>query len=106
VTSSGASAATSSSSFRRRAADAEQAMTTARRLAETFDHQVRPKAGHLWCRARIGVAWSSDPALDAESLVAMADSSMYEAKRSGRGVPVLHQRDTASPGRRAEPWSW
>jgi diguanylate cyclase (GGDEF)-like protein/PAS domain S-box-containing protein len=77
--------------------DAGQAMTTANRMAETFRHEVRLKAGRLQCRASIGVAWSSEPELDAEALVAMADAAMYEAKRSGSGHPILHQRHTAVP---------
>ncbi len=70
---------------------AAQAMKTAQRLAETFRHQVRLKAGRLSCHASIGVAWSSDPTIDAEGLVAMADAAMYEAKRSGIDTPVLNE---------------
>jgi diguanylate cyclase (GGDEF)-like protein/PAS domain S-box-containing protein len=69
---------------------AQRAMVTARRLARTFDHPVRLKHGHLECRASVGVAWSPDPGLDAEGLMAMADAAMYEAKRAGDGVPVLN----------------
>ncbi len=69
----------------------EQAMVTAMRLAETFRHQVRLKSKRLSCPASIGVAWSGDPDLEAEDLVAMADSAMYEAKRNGDGVPILHR---------------
>jgi diguanylate cyclase (GGDEF)-like protein len=69
----------------------EQAMITARRLAETFRHEVRLKSRRLSCPASIGVAWSADPDVDAEGLVAMADAAMYEAKRNGDGVPVLHR---------------
>jgi diguanylate cyclase (GGDEF)-like protein/PAS domain S-box-containing protein len=65
------------------------AMNTAKRLAETFRHQVRLKAGRLSCQASIGVAWSPDRGLDAESLVAMADAAMYEAKRGGCAHPIL-----------------
>ena len=71
----------------------EEAMVTAVRLAETFRHQVRLKSRRLSCPASIGVAWSGDPYLEAEGLVAMADAAMYEAKRNGDGVPVLHQTD-------------
>ena len=67
----------------------DQAMDTARRLAQTFRHRVRLKAGSLPCRASIGVAWSPDPALDAEALVAMADAAMYKAKRRGSDQPIL-----------------
>jgi diguanylate cyclase (GGDEF)-like protein len=77
--------------------DAERAMSTASRLAETFRHQVRLKAGRLSCRASIGVAWSSDPALDAEGLVAMADAAMYQAKRSGADDPILYQSHRKPP---------
>jgi len=65
-------------------------MGTANRLAGTFSHDVRLKAGATPCRASIGVAWSSDPELGAESLIAMADASMYEAKRTQCGTPVLY----------------
>jgi diguanylate cyclase (GGDEF)-like protein/PAS domain S-box-containing protein len=70
-----------------------QAMTTAKRLAATFHHHVRLKAGRLPCRASIGVAWSPDPVLDAQGLVAMADAAMYVAKRSGSRHPILHTLD-------------
>ncbi|HEY7948637.1 MAG TPA: diguanylate cyclase [Acidimicrobiales bacterium] len=68
---------------------AAQAMATARRLAGTFRHQIRLKAGRVPCRASIGVAWSPDPALDAEGLVAMADAAMYVAKRGRSDLPVF-----------------
>jgi hypothetical protein len=35
------------------------------------------------------VAWSPDPALDAEGLVAMADAAMYVAKRGRSDLPVF-----------------
>jgi len=76
---------------------AKQAMTTARRLAATFGHEVRLKAGSRHCRASIGVAWSADPALDAEGLVAMADAAMYEAKRTGSDDPLLYGPGLAGP---------
>ena len=69
----------------------EQAMVTARRLAATFRHEIRLKSKRLSCTASIGVAWSGDPDVDAEGLVAMADAAMYEAKRNGDGVPILHR---------------
>jgi len=69
----------------------EEAMVTAMRLAQTFRHQVRLKSKRVSCHASVGVAWSSDRCLEAESLVAMADSAMYEAKRNGDGVPVLRR---------------
>jgi len=72
--------------------DAQQAMKTANRLAGTFGHPVRLKSGAVSCRASIGVAWSSDPALDAEGLVAMADAAMYEAKRDGGDGCIMYQR--------------
>jgi len=69
--------------------NASEAMATARRLAETFRHEVRLKSGRLSCRASIGVAWSPARSLDAEGLVAMTDAAMYEAKRSGSDQPIL-----------------
>jgi GGDEF domain-containing protein len=35
------------------------------------------------------VAWSADPEITADALVAQADSAMYESKRRGVAVPVF-----------------
>lgn len=50
-----------------------------------------------------GLASSRSGAADAEELLAMADSAMYEQKRQGSDVPVLFDAEASSTvGRRAE----
>jgi diguanylate cyclase (GGDEF)-like protein len=53
-------------------------------LASTVDLGLRPIALH----ASVGVAWTSEK-LEADTLVAWADSAMYESKRLGRPAVTL-----------------
>ena len=60
-------------------------------LAESLRGRVealdlRSICGDIPIRVSIGVAWVSPERLDAESLLAAADSAMYEAKRDGRNL--------------------
>ena len=45
--------------------------------------------------ASVGVAWTCDPEVDADALVAMADAAMYDSKRQGAGRPVLRTEVTS-----------
>src|SRR5436305_8435322 len=71
------------------AGGAERAMGLAERLADALREGLRAEADELRCSLSIGVAWSSGDAIDADTLVAAADTAMYEAKRAGAGEPRL-----------------
>jgi diguanylate cyclase (GGDEF)-like protein/PAS domain S-box-containing protein len=45
----------------------------------------------------VGVAWSADPEVGADALVAMADAAMYDSKRQGAGRPVLRTELASRP---------
>jgi diguanylate cyclase (GGDEF)-like protein/PAS domain S-box-containing protein len=47
--------------------------------------------------ASVGVAWSSDPDIGADALVAMADAAMYDSKRQAAGRPVLRTGPAPAP---------
>jgi len=68
-----------------------QAMRAATRVADSLRHPVRLKGAQVSCRASIGVAWSSDLEVEADTLVGQADAAMYEAKRRGSGRPVMYK---------------
>jgi diguanylate cyclase (GGDEF)-like protein len=61
---------------------AAQAMEIAARLADVLDLKVDIGSGSVDVKASVGVAWTMDP-IDADSLIAQADSAMYSSKRSG-----------------------
>jgi diguanylate cyclase (GGDEF)-like protein len=68
---------------------ATEAVRTAIRIAESLGHEIQLKTTRTRSQASIGVAWSSGPDTDADTLVAQADAAMYESKRRGVGRPVL-----------------
>jgi diguanylate cyclase (GGDEF)-like protein/PAS domain S-box-containing protein len=74
----------------------EQAMTLAARMADAQREQVRLAGTRMALQVSIGVAWSGDASLDAESLVALADHAMYESKREHLGRPKLARADAGS----------
>ncbi len=74
----------------------EQAMTLAARMADAQREEVRLAGGRLTLQVSIGVAWSGDASVDAESLVALADHAMYESKRERLGRPKLARADAGS----------
>jgi diguanylate cyclase (GGDEF)-like protein/PAS domain S-box-containing protein len=61
---------------------AAQAMEIATRLAGVLDLRVDIGSSTVDLKASVGVAWTTDP-IDADSLIAQADSAMYSSKRSG-----------------------
>lgn len=67
----------------------DQAIKLASRLADAQSEEVSVANGTIVMRASIGVAWSSGEGTDADSMVAQADSAMYESKRDGFGQPRL-----------------
>jgi diguanylate cyclase (GGDEF)-like protein/PAS domain S-box-containing protein len=66
-----------------------QAMKLAERLAEAQLEEVVVANGAITVQVSIGVAWTSGDEADAEAMVAMADTAMYESKREGAGRPRL-----------------
>ncbi|HLX89903.1 MAG TPA: GGDEF domain-containing protein [Acidimicrobiales bacterium] len=72
-------------------ATAAQAMRAATRVADSLRHAVKLDSGQVACRASVGVAWTADPAADADQLIGHADLAMYEAKRADSGHPVMYR---------------
>jgi diguanylate cyclase (GGDEF)-like protein/PAS domain S-box-containing protein len=67
----------------------DQAIKLAGRLAEAQREEIPVAEGAVMMRVSIGVAWSSGEGTDADSMVAQADSAMYESKRDALGQPRL-----------------
>jgi diguanylate cyclase (GGDEF)-like protein/PAS domain S-box-containing protein len=61
------------------------------RIAQALHGQVRVGGLSVPLRASIGVAWSDDPAVSADTLLARADAAMYASKRNDQGEPVVSQ---------------
>jgi diguanylate cyclase (GGDEF)-like protein/PAS domain S-box-containing protein len=68
---------------------AVDAARIARTIAARVHHETYLGGTLVEVRASVGVSWTDDPDADADRIVATADSAMYDAKRSGDGVPVL-----------------
>ena len=72
-----------------------QAVQIAERIAAAITDTVDVGPGAVELRASLGVAWTTE-ALDADTLIAQADSAMYESKRTGRtGVRLFAAGDGA-----------
>jgi diguanylate cyclase (GGDEF)-like protein/PAS domain S-box-containing protein len=69
---------------------AAHAMEIAARLAGVLDVTVDIGSISVDLRASVGVAWTTDP-IDADSLIAQADSAMYSSKRSGSRRATLFE---------------
>ena len=69
-----------------------EAVRTATRVADSLGHQIQLKNIRMGSRATIGVAWTSRPGIDAETLVEQADTAMHESKRHGAGGPCCSVR--------------
>ncbi len=68
-----------------------QALRIAKRIAAAMTATVNVGPGTVKLRVSVGVAWTTE-ALDAGTLIARADSAMYESKRTGRrGVTLFAQ---------------
>ncbi|MBK5223966.1 MAG: diguanylate cyclase [Acidimicrobiia bacterium] len=74
-------------------ADPARAMEVAQRIATTVAGPVSVGSRTETIALSVGVAWTSEGALDADALVARADAAMYEAKRNADGQPVLASPD-------------
>ncbi|MGA2036577.1 MAG: diguanylate cyclase, partial [Acidimicrobiales bacterium] len=82
-----------------------EAMSTAARLAASLRNQIGLKKVSVPSSASIGVAWSDGPYTTAETLVAQADTAMYESKRAGDGQPVLFE-ESMLDAENTETWQW
>jgi diguanylate cyclase (GGDEF)-like protein len=60
----------------------------AERIATAFTALVELESGPVRLRASVGVAWTTE-VLDADTLIAWADSAMYDSKRLGREMVTL-----------------
>jgi diguanylate cyclase (GGDEF)-like protein len=66
-----------------------QAVSVAERIATALKATVDVGPGEVELRASVGVAWTTE-ALHADTLIAQADSAMYESKRTQRkGVTLF-----------------
>ena len=74
-----------------------EAMKLAQRLAGSLREDVHLGSATVANRASIGVACSTEGPIDAETLVARADSAMYQSKRQKTGQPRLAKAQTATP---------
>ena len=70
-------------------ATAAESVRAGIRVAESLSREIQLKEHKIGSRASIGVAWSSDAGVDAETLVAHAEIAMHESKHRGAGRPVL-----------------
>ena len=61
---------------------ADQAREIAERIATVLTSTVDIGKRSVQLRASVGVAWTTEP-LEADTLIAWADSAMYESKRLG-----------------------
>jgi diguanylate cyclase (GGDEF)-like protein/PAS domain S-box-containing protein len=69
----------------------DRAASIGARIAQALHGQVRVGGLSVPLRASIGVAWSDDPAVGADTLLARADAAMYVSKRNDQGEPVVSQ---------------
>jgi diguanylate cyclase (GGDEF)-like protein/PAS domain S-box-containing protein len=69
----------------------DRAASIGTRIAQSLHGQVRVGGLSVPLRASIGVAWSDDPAVGADTLLARADAAMYVSKRNDQGEPVVNQ---------------
>jgi diguanylate cyclase (GGDEF)-like protein/PAS domain S-box-containing protein len=77
----------------------DAAMMLAERLAGALHEPIALSTGGVAPQVSIGVAWSNCDRLDADALVAEADSAMYRCKHRGGGRPEL-ARAQLQPARR------
>jgi diguanylate cyclase (GGDEF)-like protein/PAS domain S-box-containing protein len=72
-----------------RMASAAEALRVAERIASSVAQEIVLGGQRLKATVSLGVAWSSGAREDADSLIARADTAMYESKRARLGQPVL-----------------
>ena len=74
-------------------ATSEAALATAHRLNETLGAPYELGDHRHIATTSIGVAIGPEDLVTADAMVAAADTAMYDAKRSGRGLCVLYRKD-------------
>ncbi|WP_291379392.1 diguanylate cyclase [Demequina sp.] len=73
-------------------ATGEAALAVARRVADSLRAPYEFEGHEYTTTSSIGVALAGDGLTTADAIVAAADAAMYDAKRSGRGMCVLHSK--------------
>jgi diguanylate cyclase (GGDEF)-like protein len=68
---------------------AESVMPIAQRITADLINPIRISGAAVIIGASVGVAWTSAPEATPDSLVAAADTAMYDSKRAGRSQVVL-----------------
>ncbi|MEP7203069.1 MAG: diguanylate cyclase [Ilumatobacteraceae bacterium] len=72
------------------AANADLAHARVRSLIDALTIPLEVVAGvPMRIRASTGIAWTSDPLLEADTLIAAADRAMYQSKHQGSCEPIL-----------------
>jgi diguanylate cyclase (GGDEF)-like protein/PAS domain S-box-containing protein len=75
----------------------DHAIEIAERIATAFTSTVELEGGPVRLRASVGVAWTTD-VRDADTLIAWADSAMYDSKRLGHQMVTLFTGPDTSGG--------
>ncbi len=70
-----------------RVGNGDEAMLIAQRVAASVSGEIALKGRFVEPQVSVGVAWTDHP-VEADTLIASADTAMYESKRVGRGEPV------------------
>jgi diguanylate cyclase (GGDEF)-like protein/PAS domain S-box-containing protein len=65
------------------------ALRAGRRVARALHEKLKLSKAELSCHASVGVAWSRQVEIDADTLLGQADAAMYECKRRRNGRPVM-----------------
>jgi diguanylate cyclase (GGDEF)-like protein/PAS domain S-box-containing protein len=80
-----------------RVSNAALAMVIAKRISAALTTVVAVGSHTVELRASVGVVWTMEP-LDADTLIARADSAMYESKRLGHHGVTLYAGDDIESG--------
>jgi diguanylate cyclase (GGDEF)-like protein len=70
-------------------ASPDEAQGIADRIADLLRDDVALSVGTLPASASVGIAFTADPSVNGDTLVARADAAMYESKRRGGGRATL-----------------
>ncbi len=82
-------------------ASATSARELAERVTSRLNGSVALEGASVELCASVGAAWSAESFVNADGLVAWADTAMYESKREGIGRPVLVTYTAAASARSA-----
>jgi diguanylate cyclase (GGDEF)-like protein/PAS domain S-box-containing protein len=70
-----------------RVGNSDEALLIAERVASSVSGEIALNGRFVEPQVSVGVAWTDSP-VEADTLIAHADTAMYESKRVGRGEPV------------------